>query len=1712
MATNLIEATFASTYKDDFKDSDNYHRILFNSGKVLQARELTQSQTIIQKEIERFGRNIFKEGALVKPGGITLDTQREFIKLNTASGSAFAAATIGNTYTATNPSGLTFKLIDKITGTNASTDPDTLIVIYTDVSSGTAGTTPIRVANGSSMSSGGNILIAAASNATGIGSAVSIDNSEYFARGHFIFVEKQTIVLEKYSSTPTKDIGFKVEETIVTFADETALYDNQGASPNLAAPGADRYRIRLTLTTRDQVLGTENFIYATRVEDGKIVDEINPTDDYNIIHDFMALRTKEESGDYIVRPFTARFNDLNDSNLQLEASSGIAYIDGYRADIPQKKITVPKARETLSLTGQRIVANYGNYIIVKSGNGESAGLPNIEILEKMNLRDAVDHGGSTIGTARVRSVDRDGSNNRFYLFDIQMNANQSFSSVKSIGTSVTNYADLVLEGGIAVLKSTGDNSLIFELPFNSPTFNGFSDTTYRTRHRVTATSSGSGSATFTAPTGFQFSGSPSLDYVISQTTAAPAAALASASFGASGSTTITVTGLLNSTSYELIATFENTAANDLNDDVRSKTLEETTITITWPADADTDANGTRYIDLARADIYSVQRVTQTDSDGIDLSTFFTLDNGQRDNFYAVGKLLEKPGSTPPNGDVFVRYRYFSHGTQGPGPNHFSVESYKSAFSTVLGHASGSTDAYKAIPSFTKSDGVTLNLRNVFDFRPVQDPAGNYESNGDGGGSIINHIPRVDTTIESTIQHYQQRKDKLVALLTNNEESREGSGVLQIQQGIASLVNPQPPVTPEGALTLYEFNINPFTLNESDISSTLIPHKRYTMKDIGRIEQRIDNLEETISLSLLEVDAESLFVLDSSNTPRTKSGFLADNFSNYALSDVGNLDYRGAINLGNKTLSAPVWSKATRLNYNVSDATDVTLKGDFALLDISSHETLINQNLATSTVNVNPFNVITSLGHIDLSPSSDDWVETQYTADKLVQAEDVVKQVGSARTFSSLSTWQSNWVGVPTNGNNIGSSVQVQINSQTIREEIGDKVVEVDIIPFMRSRKIGFRAQGLQPNARHFAFFGGQSVADFVKQESFSRFALSTDDEGNIYTKATQHPDTPSNLVSDAEGKIEGTFLIPSRNSLRFRTGEQEFKILNISADDEDAATSIAASTFISTGVLQTRQKTIQSTRHIQTRRITRIRRRRDPVAQSFRVDHVQNPNGIFLTKVDVFFGSKDTIVPVQLQIRPVENGVPTGEPIPGAVKFLSPSSVNTASSTLANVQAAPTNFEFEEPIYLAPGFDYAVVLLAETDNYTVHVAEVNEFLLGSTSLRVQKQPTMGSLFVSQNGRTWNPDQTKDLMFKLYRADFVESGNVTLKNAATPKYLLPNNPLLADSDSTDLTIFHEGHGFEVGDAVLIEGLSTGLYANVDQSDIVGTNTITAVDHTGYRITADSSFANTLRFGSNEIIVSQNARFDNFAPQIQTLLPNDTNLGASIKTTSSTSYGANSGVSRNSSDNNYVLASTFEDITLNEINTLGDPKVILSDSNETLKISGNSSFQLKLDLTTTDTRVSPVIDLQRASVLTFDNIIDNQYTSGNTALSPVADSSASGGTSAANHLSIPINLAEAAVGLKIILAANRPDEADFKMYYRVATSDEVLSDKAFILADKEVELSADNNPNVFRDYEYLIGGLNGTLDSFTKFQVKIVMTTTNSSRVPTFRDLRVIALAV
>ena len=65
---------------------------------------------------------------------------------------------------------------------------------------------------------------------------------------------------------------------------------------------------------------------------------------------------------------------------------------------------------------------------------------------------------------------------------------------------------------------------------------------------------------------------------------------------------------------------------------------------------------------------------------------------------------------------------------------------------------------------------------------------------------------------------------------------------------------------------------------------------------------------------------------------------------------------------------------------------------------------------------------------------------------------------------------------------------------------------------------------------------------------------------------------------------------------------------------------------------------------------------------------------------------------------------------------------------------------------------------------------------------------------------------------------------------------------------------------------------------------------------------------------------------------------------------------------------------------------------------------------------------------------------------------------------------------------------------------------------MLVNKKINIPKDNNPNIFREYRYLIGGQGGFLTAFTKYQLKIVMRSTNQALVPRFQSLRGIALSV
>jgi len=295
MAQTFTSEIFSSTYRDDFKDSDNYHRVLFNSGRALQARELTQLQTIIQKEMSRLGKHLFKEGAAINPGGVTVNTEYEFVKLDTTVNQLPVTITdlVGVEFTSAGS--ISFRVLEVVPA--AGVDPATLYITYTNTSSGTSGAVPIRVAPGEELTSSSFTLTVQSTNtisnpAVGQGCKASIHGGDFFAQEHFVFAAEQSKIISKYSNTPSASLGFKVTQDIVSSSDNQALFDNQGATPNLASPGADRYRIQLTIATRDEIDSDENYIEVAKIVNGVISSQVTAIDSYNAVS-YTHLRAHE---------------------------------------------------------------------------------------------------------------------------------------------------------------------------------------------------------------------------------------------------------------------------------------------------------------------------------------------------------------------------------------------------------------------------------------------------------------------------------------------------------------------------------------------------------------------------------------------------------------------------------------------------------------------------------------------------------------------------------------------------------------------------------------------------------------------------------------------------------------------------------------------------------------------------------------------------------------------------------------------------------------------------------------------------------------------------------------------------------------------------------------------------------------------------------------------------------------------------------------------------------------------------------------------------------------------------------------------------------------------------------------------------------------------------------------------------------------------------
>ena len=467
-----------SPYFDDFNEptsgarDKNYYKVLFNPGKPIQARELNTLQSILQDQVESFGSHIFKEGSLVIPGNIAYDNQFSSVKLKpTQYGvdiTSYLSNFVGKTVVG-QVSGITARVV-YAQNPNSDVEYPTIYVKYLDSDANNA-ISPFENDESlyvdeavGSIGSGVPFATTIVADATATGSAASIGEGVYFIRGTFVKVAKQTLILDYYTNTPTYRVGLSIIEEIITAKDDETLYDNASGFTNYAAPGADRFKISLILTKKEiDDINDVDFVELLRVKDGSI-QKMEVQSSYNLIRDWIAKRTYDESGNYVIDPFEFSLNNsLNDrigndglyfdtektdqgnvpsdDLMCLKLAPGKAYVEGYDVEKTGiEVIDVPKPRTTQTVSSVNIPFQMGNILRVNNVSGSPA-VKRTVFLQNRRKNSTIAGAGTTIGVARVYSFSvTDAAYTGaptiwdLYLYDIQtfteITVNQSVSSVE----------------------------------------------------------------------------------------------------------------------------------------------------------------------------------------------------------------------------------------------------------------------------------------------------------------------------------------------------------------------------------------------------------------------------------------------------------------------------------------------------------------------------------------------------------------------------------------------------------------------------------------------------------------------------------------------------------------------------------------------------------------------------------------------------------------------------------------------------------------------------------------------------------------------------------------------------------------------------------------------------------------------------------------------------------------------------------------------------------------------------------------------------------------------------------------------------------------------------------------------------------------------------------------------------------------------------------
>jgi hypothetical protein len=1415
---------------------------------------------------------------------------------------------------------------------------------------------------------------------------------------------------------------------------------------------------------------------------------------------------------------------------------GIAYVSGYRIEsVDKAELYRSKARGTSHISQTINIsssASLGTYVI-----GTLDNLSSLPVVQNAALRYNLEKTGSpntVIGSCKIRAIEPTSTTGNYalFLYDIVLTGPNRFSDTVKIVKTDAGFGFTLTNAG--TIYDANQSNAFFAIPYS--TVENVSELEYYVLRTVTSLSN---SFTLTAPDETFADSSGTIVRLADNTVTTLSGVLDN------GAKTITFSPPASSVTSACLKIKIKSSNTNTRLKTKTKTTAEDTIST---AVSGTTANS--LYKMVHSDIVRIIEVRTGSNAGTDITQYCNLVfDGQLSTHY-TNAYLAYNGPSRSSAAIWVRYEYLNHSATG---DYFTVNSYSSLdYSEIPSYAGiRLSDVYDFRPLIL--DGVTnttivpIDPNSVFEanvkyYLPRIDSvivtaAGEFDILT--GEPTLNPVPpetprgamlmygltipaytfsASDITLKRiSNKRYTMRDIENIETRVNNLEYYTSLSLLERDSMERRILDPSSNTDrfKNGIIvdSFYDHSVgevtNPAYLCAVDTTNGGLSPKQLAKSVPVRI----------ISSENLRQHAHGI-TLDYEELPLISQL--------YASETISVNPYDVAIFTGGISLlpSTDDWKDTIRLpDVQINDT------GAYDAMVIASQQ---NKNMFGTTYSEWTTNW-TGIPYVS-------WVSDFQRGEITAGSFAATVLGGKVGTIGFLGRQQD----ITQTGEATRTAITTSLGSVTEVKSLGDRIVDSSYIPYMRSRKVYFTGNGLLPNTKVYAFFDNIDITEYCNQLNGIP-ALNIEkinDSPGLYTNVLSDNIEffkKQPLITDNTGKIYGEFIIPNNTILKFKTGERVFRLTSSPRNITAEAETIANGNYSASGTTITVEETILSIKKPVVNTTTSEERKQDskttrvwfdPVAQTFLIPEITE--GVYATSVDIFFSQKSSNLPVTLQIVTVENGIPTQKIVPFSRVILDADQV----SIDPNLGAAATNFKFSDPVYLKHGVEYALVLLSNDSAYRMWIASTGGINVKDKSF-ISKNVYGGVLLTSQNASTWTPDQSKDLKFVLNRADFNLTGSVTHRSSLQGRLF-------------SVSVTNGGTGYTSAPIVTIAppgvtATATAVVINGGVSSFVnvtgGSNytsapfvTIAAPTGTGNKRQAQAvAFINS----SGTIFKISTSIADGGDPglgyttaptvvidppgvtatAVATINPIDNSIGAINVTLEGSNYSSAPTVTIAApNDTNGVTATAtsqienviFSGFNLNQT-ALIPVKTSLTNSivnsgiiYENVQLNTNYTLKSEYDITTTDQievtnvlsttspYVSPMLDLERKSIICFRNEINNIFTT---------ETSSDAGGAIARYITKKIILKNSSNQLNIYLDVNRPSSTtNIKLYVKFDDS------SSWLEFNPLQTIPATGNQLQYSEAQYVVSD---TDKLFTSFAIKIVMISDNPAMVPKIRDLRAIA---